>query len=222
MVLFYLHLGFLILRYLMTKVKESHDVSRRDFLRNVGRALTVCAVGGLGYRLLGSSDSNAPKTRYAWQINEQTCTSCGACETACVRTPSAVKAVNDQQKCSFCVVCYGHIEDKSISSDKIMTEGKFICPRNAVTRTNYSGGNDGTFIYDVDHKKCVGCGQCTKACNEHGSKSMFLIIRPDLCLGCNQCAIASACPSKSIDRLHPGMEDNFRGEYGLDGDMGNW
>ena len=39
-----------------------------------------------------------------------------ACATACVRQPSAVKAVNDQKKCSNCSACYGHLCDPKHSS----------------------------------------------------------------------------------------------------------
>jgi len=48
---------------------------------------------------------------------------------------------------------------------------------------------------------------------------MFLIIRPDLCLSCNSCDIASACPEGAIDRLYMGPEDDFKGIYELEGMM---
>ncbi len=195
------------------------NMDRRKFLLNAGRAACGLALGGLAYRVVGAhmnEETAGPKSRYVWQIDPEKCTFCGECEKACVRTPSAVKAVNDQKKCSSCVVCYGHISNKEIASNKIMTDGIRVCPHDAVSRKNFSGGDDGYFIYDIDHKKCTACGKCAKACNDKGTKSMFLIIRPDLCLNCNGCNIAAACPEGAIDRLYYGPEDNFRGIYELE------
>ena len=96
-----------------------------------------------------------------------------------MRKPSAVKALNDQKKCSNCVVCYGHITDTHIESDKIDSEGDRVCPVDAVERKNFSGGLDGMFLYSNDPKLCIACSKCVKRCNEHGTKSMFLAIRPE-------------------------------------------
>jgi ferredoxin len=45
---------------------------------------------------------------------------------------------------------------------------------------------------------------------------MFLIIRPDLCLGCNACSIADVCPSGAIERVPRAPIDDYRGDYELD------
>ena len=154
--------------------------------------------------------------RFAWQIDPGKCRYCGICETACVRKPSAVKALNDQKKCSNCVVCYGHISNSKIESEKIDSDGERICPHDAVRRKNFCGGLDGMFLYSQDHAGCTACGRCVKACNEHGTKSMFLVIRPDICLGCNECAIAVACPYDAIERIPREPVDDFLGIYGLE------
>jgi electron transport complex protein RnfB len=133
-----------------------------------------------------------------------------------VRRPSAVKALNDQKKCSNCVVCYGHITDTHIDSGKIDSHGDRVCPVDAVVRKNFSGGVDGMFLYSNDPKLCIGCSKCVKRCNEHGTKSMFLAIRPDLCLGCNECAIAVACPCDAIERIPREPVDDYRGDYWFD------
>jgi len=192
---------------------------RRSFLRKAGQATCALALGGIAYRVIGqhmNEDTAGPRSRYVWQIDPAKCTNCGKCETACVRTPSAVKAVNDQKKCSCCVVCHGHISDNKIACNQNVNDGEKICPFDAVSRRNFSGEKDGYFIYDIDHDKCTGCGKCAKACNDKGTKSMFLIIRPDLCLTCNACDIASTCPEGAIDRLYMGPEDDFRGIYELE------
>ncbi len=198
----------------MRDMPEKHTFDRRNFIRIAGRTACAFALGGIAFRLTGTKKADAGSSstlpRNAWRINPGKCTHCGNCSTACVRRPSAVKAVNDQKTCSFCVVCYGHISNHDIASEKIQAEGKSICPRNAVKRRNYSGGLDGYFIYSVDDKKCIGCAKCVKECNQLGSKSMFLVIRPDLCLGCNRCEIAARCPSGAVESVQMRSEYDSR------------
>lgn len=227
-------------------------VSRRELLRWAGRGAAAAAVGGLAYR--AGSGASGTDTRFAWQINPQKCTSCGKCETACVRTPSAVKAVNDQAVCHNCVICYGHISNTDVAPDKVTAEGTPVCPWDAVRRTflffdlgtapapgaagdfdapppgfgdleeaaggaepravlecNLMGPRD-YYRYDIDHATCTGCGKCTLACGEKGMGSLFLVIRPDLCLGCNECAIARACPDDAVERIPLGAIDAFLGD----------
>lgn len=194
--------------------------SRRNYLRLGGQLLGAAALGTVTWRIFSppaeDADFIAQGRRFAWQIDPDKCKSCGLCATSCVRKPSAVKALNDPKKCSNCVVCYGHITNSHIDSDKIDRDGERVCPQDAVVRTNFSGGADGLFLYSNDPKLCVGCGKCTKRCNEHGSKSMFLVIRPDLCLGCNECAIAVACPHNAIERIPREAVDDYRGDYLFD------
>ena len=45
---------------------------------------------------------------------------------------------------------------------------------------------------------------------------MFLIIRPDLCLGCNECSIATKCPAGAIERIPREPADDFRGDFLLE------
>ena len=198
-------------------MKNDAQLSRRGFLRRGGQAFAVAALGGVTYRLVAGknpdSDFVRPSARYAWRINTEKCSNCGKCEIACVRKPSAVKAVNDQSKCSNCVVCHGHLLDESTPTDKIDTEGGRVCPYDAVIRQHFGGDY---YLYSIDDKKCVGCGRCAARCEEDGTKSMFLIIRPDLCLNCNQCRIALECPEGAIERIPIAPEDNYRGEYGMD------
>jgi electron transport complex protein RnfB len=114
------------------------------------------------------------------------------------------------------VACYGHIADLNVASELIQSKGLRVCPYDAVKREEYSGGKDGYYIYTIDDAKCTACGKCAKRCNKLGTKSMFLIIRPDLCLGCNRCAIAAVCPEDAIEWAHSYAEDDFRGIYELE------
>jgi electron transport complex protein RnfB len=200
------------------------NTTRRRFIRFGGQLIGASALGGAAWRIFTGSDPDAvfsqPKGPYVWRINLDKCTSCGLCETACVRQPSAVKAVNDQKKCSYCVACYGHLADLTVSSELIQSKGTRVCPYDAVIRQEYSGGKDGYHLYTIDDAKCTACGKCTKRCNELGTKSMFLIIRPDLCLGCNRCAIAAICPVDALEWEHSYPEDDFRGDYELENATG--
>jgi Na+-translocating ferredoxin:NAD+ oxidoreductase subunit B len=55
-------------------------------------------------------------------------------------------------------------------------------------------------------------------CTKKGTKSMFLIIRPDLCINCNSCNIAINCPEKAVDKVFIGPEDDFKGIWELEKD----
>jgi electron transport complex protein RnfB len=193
---------------------------RRAFIQFGGQWIGTAVLGGVAWRVFSGANPEAefsqPKGPYVWRINLDKCTFCGKCETACVRKPSAVKAVNDQVKCSYCVACYGHLADLTISSDRIASEGRRVCPYDAVLRKEFSGGKDGYHLYTIDQDRCTACGKCTKRCNELGTKSMFLIIRPDLCIGCNRCAIATVCPDHAIELVHCFPEDDYRGDFELD------
>ncbi len=194
---------------------------RRRFIRMAGRAACGLALGGITYHVVGNhliEENPGPATRHAWQIDPNKCIGCDLCKKACVRKPSAVKAVNDQKKCSFCVVCYGHISNKYIDSDKIMSDGIRVCPQDAVVRIDYSNRPDGYFIYEIDDDKCDGCGICVDLCLKKGTKSMFMIIRPDLCLNCNSCNIALKCPENAVEKVFIGKEDDFKGIWEFEKD----
>jgi electron transport complex protein RnfB len=195
-------------------------ISRRSHLKHMGNLLGLTLLGGTAVRLFSPPDEEAEfipqNRRFSWQIDPEKCQYCGLCATACVRTPSAVKAVNDQKKCSNCVACYGHISDSKTPSEKIDSDGARVCPYDAVVRENFSGGSDGMFLYSNDPARCVGCARCVARCNEMGNRSMFMIIRPDLCLGCNECSIAKVCPAQAIERIPREPADDFRGDYLLE------
>jgi electron transport complex protein RnfB len=195
-------------------------MDRRKFIQRGGQFVGAAVLGGAAWRVFAGKDPESefsqPTGPYVWRINQEKCTYCGLCETACVRKPSAVKAVNDQTKCSYCVGCYGHLADFNIASELIDSQGVKVCPYNAVIRKEFTGGKDGYFTYTIDQAKCTACGKCAKRCNELGTKSMFLIIRPDLCIGCNRCSIMAVCPKDAVELAHSYPEDDYRGNFDLD------
>lgn len=190
--------------------------SRRQFVQWLGRGAACAALGALTARvLLGKKEDSRfvrPGHGYAWQIDPAKCTFCGRCEDACVRKPSAVKAVNDQKLCSNCFVCYGHVFNRGIDAPESAAEGRNVCPRNAVLRTGLDGVAPGVFRYEIIQESCTGCAKCAAECNRHGSKSMFMIIRPDLCINCNNCAIADACLPGAVERVPSYPVDDRREE----------
>ena len=262
------------------------STSRRNFLIWSGRGIAATAACGLSYKLLGKN--KAREARQIWQIDPQKCTFCGKCETACVRTPSAAKAVNNLNKCDHCVICYGHITNTKVDPKKVQTEGKKVCPYDAVIRKlifdnskdnetpeapspfdnlehdpedmieSLDFGADETdddnteskpacacsskpqesepisvdntrpsrldcnttpfrefFSYTIDHNKCTGCGDCVQLCLDRGMASMSLIIRPDLCLDCNECNISIKCPENAIFRMPLIDNDDLPSDIGV-------
>ncbi len=167
-------------------------MNRRTFIKWTGRGAAVVALGGIAAR----AGRFAEQARPIWVIDYDKCTACGKCETACVRRPSAVKAVNDKTICSNCFLCYGHTTDHM--TDTPDTAEK-VCPVDAVIRTQI--GESSNYIYSINDDLCIGCGKCVKDCVKYGNKSMFLVIRPKLCLGCNECNLARVCPDDAITRV---------------------
>jgi Na+-translocating ferredoxin:NAD+ oxidoreductase subunit B len=131
-----------------------------------------------------------------WQINPAKCVACGNCATYCVLEQSAVKAVKAFPICGYCRICFGFFEPAPYA----ITEGaeNQLCPTGAIIRKFVE---EPYYEYLIDEPLCIGCGKCVKGCNTFGNGSLFLQVRHDRCLNCNQCAIAAACPSGAFERV---------------------
>ena len=162
--------------------------SRRLFLRALAGG--VLAAVGLG------AWRRQPTPRTSWQIDPRKCTQCGQCATACVLTPSAVKCVHAYAMCGYCKLCFGYFH----SGAPELTEAaeNQLCPAGALQRTFVE---DPYFEYTVDESKCLGCAVCVKGCTQYGNGSLYLQIRHDRCVNCNQCNIARVCPGHAIVRV---------------------
>lgn len=165
---------------------------RRGFLQGAvrGIALTACGV------TLGLMAGRAQAAKTVWQIDPFKCTMCGRCAVDCVLSPSAVKCVHSYGMCGYCELCTGFFEPDAPN----LHEGaeNQLCPTGAIERTLIE---QPYFEYSIIEDKCIGCAKCVAGCAAFGNGSMYLQIRHDLCVGCNDCAIARACPTQAISRV---------------------
>jgi electron transport complex protein RnfB len=148
--------------------------------------------------LLRGSDDASSSNLTLWQIDPEKCTQCGKCATECILPQSAVKCIHQFASCGYCLFCSGYYQDHRSKFD---TAGENLrCPTDAIVRTYVE---DPYFEYRIDEDKCIACGKCVKGCEAFGNGSLFLQVRHDLCKNCNQCRIASACPSDAFVKVSP-------------------
>lgn len=169
-------------------------LSRRDLLRGCG---ILAVAGGAGAAMAHGAEPAAQ----VWQIDPDRCSQCGRCATACVLSPSAVKCVHAAAICGYCDLCTGFLRTEAPELGTAAEDQ--LCPFAAIKRTFIE---DPYFEYEIDESACVGCARCVQGCSAYGNGSMFLQIRHDRCVNCNQCRIAVECPSQAISRVpaaHP-------------------
>lgn len=175
----------------MSEEKEK-KTSRRDFLKNGIRL-------GMGLSVLGAAGALLPGTIFTdtvWQLDPDKCVDCGRCAINCVLTPSAVKCVHAYAICGYCELCSGYFRPGTLTLNT-GAENQ-ICPTSAIKRTYVE---DPYYEYVIEEELCIGCSKCTKGCNAFGNGSLFLQVRHDRCLNCNDCAIARECPADAYRRV---------------------
>jgi electron transport complex protein RnfB len=174
----------------MAEVKQ--PVTRRYFLKD---SLWGTCLAGLG-ALTGFALAKFRKTKTVWQIDPYTCVACGNCATYCVLDESAVKCTHAFAVCGYCRICFGFFGPESL--DITEAAENQICPTGAINRRFVE---DPYYEYTIDESLCNGCGKCVKGCNTFGNGALFLQVRHDRCLNCNECSIAAACPSGAFKRV---------------------
>jgi len=176
----------------MMKNENSDNLDRRKFLKEGLWTGVLAALGAATAGLL----AKGRKQKYVWQIDPYKCIGCGNCATHCVLNESAVKCVHAYAMCGYCDLCTGYFvpEPKALST---AAENQ-LCPTGAIERRHIE---DPYFEYSIDETLCIGCGKCVVGCNAFGNGSLFLQVRHDRCLNCNECAIAAACPSQAFKRV---------------------
>ncbi|MEN8155470.1 MAG: ferredoxin [Bacteroidota bacterium] len=173
-------------------MKKDKATGRRGFINNGVRVTLGLAVAGTGALSLVRSAN--PK-EYVWQIDPFKCTQCGRCATDCVRAESAVKCVHAYDVCGYCDLCGGYFKPGARLETGAENQ---LCPTAAIQRKFIE---EPYFEYIIDEELCIGCAKCVKGCDAFGNGSLQLQIRHDLCLNCNQCSIATVCPSDAISRV---------------------
>jgi len=173
-------------------MKKDKVSSRRDFINKGVRLTLGLTVVGTGAMALSRRSGGE---EYVWQIDPFKYTQCGRCATDCVRAESAVKCVHAFDLCGYCDLCGGYFKPGA----KLETGAENqLCPTAAIQRRFIE---EPFFEYIIDEELCIGCAKCVKGCAAFGNGSLQLQIRHDLCLNCNQCSIASVCPSNAISRV---------------------
>jgi len=166
--------------------------SRRDFVRRAGKIAIAIPLISIPTLLIKKTTVSG----YVWQIDPFKCTQCGQCKTNCVLTPSAAKCVHAYQMCGYCDLCGGYLRQgvKTISTG---AENQ-LCPVAAIERKFVE---EPYFQYTINEDLCDGCAKCVKGCADFGNGSLYMQIKHDICVNCNECAIARTCPSNAISRV---------------------
>ena len=195
----------------------SEKSTRRQFIDRSCRILGFAAIGGAAGLLTRRVSGNA-----VYQVDPFKCTACDLCRTSCVLSLSAVKAVNQFDKCGYCMLCPAYFDVKSAPNERGVPSGK-VCPQDALKRrvvgkVDEEDPNNNYYEYTIDEALCDGCGKCVKACKPPmGNGSLRLEIRYTRCVECNECTIQIACPDRAIVRIHvPGkspVESAGEGEH---------
>jgi len=173
--------------------EEPTEIPRREFFRKGVRGVALAAIAGTG-GYLGLRRSRP--TRYVWQLDPAKCVQCGKCATNCVLKPSAVKCVHAYAMCGYCELCTGYFEPDPTELNTAAENQ--LCPVAAIKRTFVE---DPYFEYEIDEALCIGCGKCVEGCRSFGNGSLFLQVRHNLCINCNECSIAAACPADAFRRV---------------------
>ncbi len=189
---------------------QDMTMNRREIMRVSLNTVAGVAVGGVSGMLIGKASTGDT----VWQLDPEVCIQCGKCSTECVLPLSAVKCIHSYSMCGYCDLCSGYLEPGAQSRDT-GAENR-LCPTGAIRRTFIE---DPYFSYTIDEELCFGCGKCVKGCGSFGNGSLYLQVRHDRCLNCNDCAIARACPSKAFRRVPASSPYILRGDEaeGTDG-----
>lgn len=186
--------------------EKKQKMNRRDFMNSGIRFSVALGIGGIAGTLLNKTQ----KQSYVWQLDPEKCIHCGQCADKCVLTPSAVKCVHVYDMCGYCDLCGGYLRP---DTKEITTAAESqLCPTSAIERRFIE---EPFFEYHIIDELCIGCGKCVKGCAAFGNGSLQLQVRHDICVNCNECAIARDCPADAFLRV---PADN---PYLLTGNTGN-
>jgi electron transport complex protein RnfB len=176
----------------MTNKKTENTTNRREFIRSGLHTLAGITLGGIAGVLINRSVS----ADMVWQLDPSICVQCEKCSQNCVLPQSAVKVVHSFSMCGYCDLCSGYLQPGAKARDT-GAESQ-LCPTGALKRTFVEHPY---FQYTIDESLCIGCGKCVKGCGAFGNGSLYLQVKHDLCVNCNECSIARSCPSGAYKRV---------------------
>jgi len=186
----------------MSNAEENNLKSRREFIKNGIRYSLVIGVAGLG----GITAFRSTAGETVWQLDPSKCVQCGRCATNCVVTPSAVKCFHVYNMCGYCDLCGGYFRP---GTKNLTTAAENqLCPTAAIERRFIE---EPFFEYHIIEELCIGCGKCVKGCGAFGNGSLQLQVNHDLCVNCNECAIARHCPADAFSRVPASDPYLFKG-----------
>jgi Na+-translocating ferredoxin:NAD+ oxidoreductase subunit B len=173
--------------------ETNHDLDRRTFVRDALRTSAVLGLTGFAGFLAGRKGQAGATV---WQIDPTKCIACGNCATHCVLDVSAVKCVHSFSMCGYCELCTGYFppEPSALNSG---AENQ-LCPTGAIKRMFVE---DPYYEYTIEEALCIACGKCVKGCTAFGNGSLHLQVEHGRCVHCNECSIATACPSQAFVRV---------------------
>ena len=166
--------------------------TRRDFVKAAGKAIVALPLIIIPVVLAKRTSVKG----YVWQIDPLKCTTCGQCKTNCVLTPSASKSAHAYLICGYCDLCGGFLR-QGVKTINTGAESQ-LCPTGAIKRKFVE---EPYFEYSIDEDLCDGCAKCVKGCADFGNGSLYMQIRHNICVNCNDCSIARSCPSKAVIRV---------------------
>ena len=173
-------------------------LTRRGFLRAGLRGACAVGLGGVVFAAARKAlEGKALGGTHVWQLDPHKCVQCGRCATACVLAESAVKCVHNYSfPCGRCDFCTGFFVSQP--NQRTTAAENQLCPTGAILREVIVHP---AYEYKIDERLCIGCARCVKGCAVQGNGSLFLQVRHDRCLNCNECSIAKACPSDAFLRV---------------------
>lgn len=189
----------------MAEPQKEQDGTRRDFIRGGLRGAAGVAVVGVA----GATAMRAGGEELVWQLDPEKCVQCGRCATECVLNPSAVKCVHAYDMCGYCDLC-GGFHQPAVKTTDTAAENQ-LCPTAAIIRTYIE---DPYYEFRIDEEHCIGCAKCVKGCGSFGNGSLYLQVRHDRCVNCNECAIARNCPADAFRRVPASAPYILKGEQG--------